>query len=63
MPATVPLGGAVRRVGLGDANVNGYPQIWTERAQGDWIVRRTYRIDRPSLKQPPRLEHVATTRR
>lgn len=59
----VPLGGAVRRVGLGDANVNGYPQIWTERAQGDWIVRRTYRIDRPSHKQPPRLEPVSTTRR
>jgi len=59
----VPLGGSVQRVGFADATVDGEAHVWTECDQGDWIVRRTYRIYSPTLKQPPRFEHVKTERR
>ena len=48
----INLGGDVARAGVADETDGDGPQLWVEFDQGQWLVRRTYRVARPSREGP-----------
>jgi len=54
------MGGQVIRAGVHDDGEGRGPQVWAEFDQGQWFVRRTYRVTRPSREGPVQLSLTDT---
>lgn len=54
------MGGHVVRAGVDEDAEGSGPQLWVEFDQGQWFVRRTYRVTRPSREGPVQLSLMDT---
>jgi serine/threonine-protein kinase len=54
------MGGHVVRAGVDEDADGSGPRLWVEFDQGQWFVRRTYRVTRPSREGPVQLSLMDT---